>query len=271
MPTDQENTKYYDISPYFYEWDHNPFWYFTGITGNPSECNSVVPYPGSTNLLSTLNSSNPPDFIEISPNGCDDGHDNNNRPNIPGSQCQYTETEETDLFFQGPTNLEGVTPTLGCPTDCLNLPAILTSSWYQSGGIIIITWDEAPSTDKTGGGLPNTNGGQIATIVISADSHGAYTPAGNDYGILRAIDEQYGFTPLANADDPANGDLRGAFTNAGSSGVHQWDGDGFGHPRCRSPVRASRARAPRRAQERQPQRTARTRSATSRLGRTPSR
>jgi hypothetical protein len=217
---DQENYNppYYDTSPNFYEWDHNPFWWYTGVTGNPAECNSVVPYPGSTSLLSTLNSSNPPDFIEISPNGCDDGHDNNNPPNGPGSQCQYGETEEADLFFQGPTNLEGVTPTLGCPTDCLNLPAILTSSWYQSGGIIIITWDEAPNTDGLGGGLPNTDGGQIATIVISADSHGAYTPAGNDYGILRAIDEQYGLTPLANAANAANGDLRGAFTNAGTVG-----------------------------------------------------
>jgi hypothetical protein len=215
---DQENSKYDDISPDFYEWDHNPFWYFTNITSNPSECDSVVPYPGSTSLLSTLNSSNPPDFIEISPNGCDDGHDNNLNSGTLGEQCQYPETKNADLWFQGPTNLEGVTPTLGCPANCLNLPAILTSSWYQSGGIIIITWDEAPSTDTSGGGLPNTNGGQIATIVISADSHGPYSTAGNDYGILRAIDEQYGFTPLANAANAANGDLRGAFTNGGTVG-----------------------------------------------------
>ena len=134
------------------------------------------------------------------------------------ASCQYSETEESDLWFQGATNLEGVTPALTCPNWCLNLPAILSSSWYQSGGIIIITWDEAPNTDLSGGGLPNTNGGQIATIVISANSHGAFAPAGNDYGILRAIEEAYGFTPLGNAANSANGDLSGAFDNAGNSG-----------------------------------------------------
>jgi Carboxypeptidase regulatory-like domain/IPT/TIG domain len=205
-PADQQ--VYDDVSPYYYEWDHNPYWYFTNITSS-SECNNVVPYPGSTGLLSTLDGPNPPDFVQISPNGCNDGHDD---------ICQYSETEEADLWFQGATNLEGVTPTLTCPTYCLNLPAILSSSWYQSGGIIIITWDEAPSTDTTGGGLPNTTGGQIPTIVISANSHGAFTPAGNDYGILRAIEEQYGFTLLGNAAIPANGDLSGAFNNAGVTG-----------------------------------------------------
>ena len=54
--------------------------------------------------------------------------------------------------------------------------------------------------------------------MISANSHGAFTPAGNDYGILRAIEEQYGFTLLGNAANSANGDLRGAFNNAGVTG-----------------------------------------------------
>ena len=50
-PADQQ--VYDDVSPYYYEWDHNPYWYFTNITSS-SECNNVVPYPGSTGLLSTL-------------------------------------------------------------------------------------------------------------------------------------------------------------------------------------------------------------------------
>ena len=208
--TDQQVN--YDVNPYYYEWDHNPYWYFTNETST-SECNNVVPYPGSTGLLSTLDGPNPPDFVQISPNACDDGHGE-----LAPASCQYSETEESDLWFQGATNLEGVTPALTCPSWCLNLPAILSSSWYQSGGIIVITWDEAPNTDLSGGGLPNTNGGQIATIVISANSHGAFAPAGNDYGILRAIEEAYGFTPLGNAANSANGDLSGAFDNAGNSG-----------------------------------------------------
>ena len=210
-PSATNQEVYDDVSPYFYEWDHNPFWYFNGITGS-SECNNVVPYPGSTSLLSTLNGPNPPDYVQISPNGCNDGHD-------AAPPCQYSETETTDLWLQGATNLEGVTPSLTCPTYCLNLPAILSSSWYQSGGIIIITWDEAPSTDTLGGGLPNTSGGQIATIVISSTAHGAYTSAGNDYGILRAIEEKYGLPLLANAANSANGDLSGAFGSGPSGSI----------------------------------------------------
>jgi Carboxypeptidase regulatory-like domain/IPT/TIG domain len=205
---------YDNVNPYQYEWDHNPYWYFSGSTST-SECNNVVPYPGSTNLLSTLNGPNPPDFVQISPNGCDDGHG----PEPSGQACQYSETESADLWFQGATNLEGVTPTYGCPSYCLNLPAILSSSWYQSGGIIIITWDEAPLSDTSGGGLPNTAGGQVATIVISSTSHGAFTSAGNDYGILRAIEEKYGLPLLANAANSANGDLSGAFGSASPGSI----------------------------------------------------
>ena len=206
-PSATNQEVYDDVSPYYYEWDHNPFWYFNGIASS-SECNNVAPYPGSTSLLSTLNSPSAPDFVWISPNGCNDGHDD---------ICQYSETEETDLWLQGATNLEGVTPTLTCPTYCLNLPAILSSSWYQSGGIIIITWDEAPNTDTSGGGLPNTNGGQIATLVISSTAHGAFTSPGNNYGILRAIEEKYGLPLLANAANSANGDLSGAFGSGTSA------------------------------------------------------
>jgi Phosphoesterase family/IPT/TIG domain len=194
---------YDDVSPYFYEWDHNPFWYFNDVT-NTSACNNVVPYPGSTSLVSTLDGPSAPDFVWISPNGCNDGHDV-----VP--PCEYNETESADLWLQGSTNLEGVTPTLSCPLYCLDLPSILSSSWYQSGGIIIITWDEAPNTDTLGGGLPDTNGGQIATLVISSTAHGAFNTPGNDYSILRAIDEAYGLPLLGQAANPANGDLSGAF------------------------------------------------------------
>jgi len=192
---------YDDVSPYYYEYDHNPFWYFSDIT-TTAECNHVVPYPGSTSLVSTLDGPGAPDFVWISPNGCNDGHDDT---------CQYNETESSDVWLQGATNLEGVTPTLTCPLYCLDLPSILSSSWYLSGGIIIITWDEAPNTDTSGGGLPDTAGGQIATLVISSTAHGAYNTPGNDYSILRAIGEAYGLPLLGHGGDPANGDLSGAF------------------------------------------------------------
>ena len=82
-PSATDQQVYDDVSPYYYEWDHNPFWYFTDVTSS-GDCNNVVPYPGSTSLVSTLDGPGAPDFVWISPNGCNDGHDD---------ICQYGETE----------------------------------------------------------------------------------------------------------------------------------------------------------------------------------
>ena len=44
-PSATDQQVYDDVSPYYYEWDHNPFWYFTDVTSS-GDCNNVVPYPG---------------------------------------------------------------------------------------------------------------------------------------------------------------------------------------------------------------------------------
>jgi hypothetical protein len=85
---------------------------------------------------------------------------------------------------------------------------VLQSSWYKSGGVVIITWDEG----ATKLGLPNhAVGGHIPTLVIASDARGAYTPGGDHYGTLRGIEEVYGVDLLGGSADAANGDLRGAF------------------------------------------------------------
>ncbi len=165
-----------------YESDHNPFSYFSDYASLCAGGNGVVAYSQS-HLSTDLNSASPPDFVWISPNKCHDMHDG-----LPS--CGRDEVANGDKWLS------------------TNLPTVLSSKWYASGGIIIITWDENPS-DSSGGSYGN--GGQIATLVIAANAHGAFTASGDHYATLRGIEEAYGVTLLGNSANSSFGDLGPAF------------------------------------------------------------
>jgi hypothetical protein len=90
------------------------------------------------------------------------------------------------------------------------LPKVQLSSWYASGGVVIITWDEGQTTKGVNGGK---GGGHVATVVISkhAQGRGAYPANGNHYGTLRAIEDAYGVGRLGGSRDSLNGNLAPAF------------------------------------------------------------
>ena len=165
-----------------YASDHNPFLYYAS-TRTPAQCQNVVPY---TQFATDANKTTPPAFMFMVPNQCNDMH----------TEC-------------GGTNVEVVNGDNWLKT---NLPLIQASTWYQQGGTVIITWDEADPTDSTG--FNGSTGGHIPTIVVSAatkvgSSH-TFTSSGNLYGILRGVEERYG-VPLLDATKTAvNGDLSGA-------------------------------------------------------------
>ena len=164
---------------------HNPFVYFKSIRNDPSQCDQVVPFLGKDGggFTQALNTNTAPDFMYVVPNICDDMH----------NACSPTDNR----IKQGDQWLKS------------NLPTVLSSEWYADGGIVIITWDSATTSDTSGW---NTgDGGHIPTIVISATSHGAFTSGGNHYGTLRAIEEAYGVALLGGSASPANGDLTPAF------------------------------------------------------------
>lgn len=163
---------------------HNPFVGFKSIVNNPSQCANVVPYTQSQ-MTSDLNQPSPPSFVWITPNQCDDMHSN----------CAPT----NDKVRQGDSWLEST------------IPAVQATTWYQNGGIIILTWDESAGTDSSG--VPGTtdSGGHIGTIVISAASNSAYPNAGDHFGTLRGLEEAYGVSCLTAACNSAHGDIRGAF------------------------------------------------------------
>src|SRR5579863_6376861 len=101
-------------TPGNYAQSHNPFVYFEQIIGNTTECNAnVIPYPAGNeqSMISTLDGSNAPDFVWITPSLCDDMH----------SRC----APDNNPVQQGDTWLSA------------NLPAVLTSTWYTKGNGII--------------------------------------------------------------------------------------------------------------------------------------
>ena len=185
-----------------YDPNHNPFHYFTHYSSAPGGwCNSanlgtegVLPYPGPSGLVTALNAADAPDFVFLVPNDCDDMHGDS-----PNAASPCNNASNTQLIRTGDTWLSN------------NLPGVLSSSWFQQDGIVIITWDEgSDSSGCCGLGSP---GGHVATIVVTTGNQGAGTFAttGDHYGALRAIEEAYGVGLLGGSANTVNGDLTGSF------------------------------------------------------------
>jgi hypothetical protein len=176
---------------------HNPFVFFSNYflpASNPkaicdSKGDGVFTYnaPFSSSQMKTdLSSANPPAFFWFTPNICNDMHTN-------GTPCGSNGVANGDTWLS------------------TFIPAIQGTSWYTSGGIIIITWDESVAADTSGG--PLDNGGQVPTLVIKGNPKRPYANRGDHYAVLRGIAEMYGVptAPLGKANDSSYGDLKTAF------------------------------------------------------------
>ena len=150
-----------DGSP-LYAVRHDPFVYFDDVNGhlNPkaAECiEHVRPY---TELANDLRNDTVSSYNFITPNVCDDMHDN----------CAGNPIAHGDTWLSQ------------------NVPAILDSFAYQTGGVLFIVWDEA-----------NNGDGPIGMIVLSPFAKGGgytnqllYTHGST----LRTLQEIFGLTPL---------------------------------------------------------------------------
>jgi phosphatidylinositol-3-phosphatase len=173
---------------------HNPFVYFKSIKNNPAQCGNVVPVAtpltASSSMFdsSNLNSSNPPAFVWVTPNECDDMN----------SKCSPLNNH----IKQGDQWLSTA------------IPLVQKTSWYTQGnGVIIITWDAATIADTSSWNMTGS-GGHVPTIVVSQTATGPFTAGGNHYGTLRGIETAYtayGVGKLGASAIAANGDLSPAF------------------------------------------------------------
>ena len=189
---------------------HNPFVYFHSIIDDQRRCDANdVPLDRLPNDLKSIATT--PNYSFITPNLCNDGHDEPCVDGKPGG------LKSADEFLK------------------LWVPRIMGSPAYQAGGMLIVTFDEAeatgsdadarsccnqpagPNTPNPGGPVVGSGGGLIGGIVLSPwvrpGSINA-TPY-NHYSLLRSVQAVFGLGPLgysgqaglrAFGDDVYNGD-----------------------------------------------------------------
>jgi hypothetical protein len=143
---------------------HDPFLYYPSIADNPSRCARVVPLGG---LPDDLQTGHLPDFVWITPNLCDDGHD-----------CPLS---TADRF----------------------LAHIVPSLLSQLGprGFLVITWDEGSSKR---GCCRLAHGGRVATILSGPQVRRGARGSGafDHYSLLRTIEDAFGLGHLGQAACP---------------------------------------------------------------------
>lgn len=119
-----------DVFPYLQH--HNPFTYFSDVIGT-AQANNVVPF---SQFASDLAGNGLPDFSFIIPNANDDAHNGT--------------LAAADQWLQS------------------NIDPLIGSSGFQSGGLLIITFDESETTDTAHGG------GHVATLIVGAKVKAGY-------------------------------------------------------------------------------------------------
>lgn len=130
----------------------------------------------STSLMGDLNSANPPYFVWYTPNVIDDQHD--------GTPAQ------ADAFLRS------------------FITAVQSTSWYATGGQIVIEYDEGADTDTAG--INGGNGWHVVTLVVSwatrLSPRQSSVPV-DTTGILHSIEDVYGLAHLGGSS--ADGNLGG--------------------------------------------------------------
>jgi hypothetical protein len=168
---------------------HNPFVYFHSLLDSGA-CNANdVPLDRLPTDLASASTT--PNYVFITPNLCNDGHDS---PCVDGSPGGLV---SADAFLKQ------------------WVPQIETSPAFAEGGLIVITFDEAesndasaccneqpgPNTPNPGGLTPGPGGGRTGTVLISPfikpGSQNA-TPY-NHYGLLRSTEDIFGLQYLGYA------------------------------------------------------------------------
>jgi phosphatidylinositol-3-phosphatase len=157
---------------------HNGFMYFHSVVDEPScQTNVVSLAPLATDLASAATT---PSYSFITPSLCEDGHDAPCADGRPGGLVS------ADAFL------------------AKWVPAIMASPAYRDGGLLIINFDEASTSDATaccgeqpnpGGsprpGIGGPGGGRTGAVVLSpftlpgTVSNVAY----NHYSLLRSIED----------------------------------------------------------------------------------
>ena len=167
---------------------HNPFVYFHSIIDDTKYCDThVVNLHALTDDLAHLNTT--PNYVYITPNLCNDGHDAPCKNGDPGGLIS------ADAFLR------------------TWVPRILNSAAFKKGGLLVITFDEGTDGDACchekalpGGPQPGQfgpGGGQIGAVLLSPFIAPGTTSTVeyNHYSLLRSIEDFFGLPHLGYAGD----------------------------------------------------------------------
>lgn len=154
---------------------HDPWEYFPSARITVKDASALIP---------DLNAASPPDFVWYSPNLTDDGD-----TGVPVDD-EATELAATESFLS------------------TFIPSVQSTSWYKSGGQIIIEWDEGVNSDIAG--IDSSGGGHIPTLVVSqalaANPQQLSAPVATA-GILHSLEHLYQVPYLGDAAVAANGNI----------------------------------------------------------------
>jgi hypothetical protein len=172
---------------------HNPFVYFHSITDFPTECaKHDVPFAQLAGDLQQ--ESTTPEYSFITPNLCDDGHNEPCKNGQPGGLVT------ADQWLRD------------------NVPTILNSPAYADRGLLMIVFDEAhsldehhgtpdssaccgekpsPNTPNNGGTFPGLGGGRTGAVLLSPciQPGTVTTRAFNHYSQLLFVERNFGLFP----------------------------------------------------------------------------
>jgi len=164
---------------------HDPFVYYPSIVENQSRCDAHVRPYGE--LPPALSANHVPNYVFITPDTCDDGHDAPCADGRPGGLVT------ADAWLRA------------------NVPLILNSKAYKDRGALFITVDEASNQDVSGccsTGVSATGldgGGRIGLLMLSplANAGHATDAYYSHNSLLRTIEDAFGITEhLNNAASP---------------------------------------------------------------------
>ena len=168
---------------------HDPFMYFASIRNNPARMKRIVPF---TQFGADLQAGAFPNFAWITPDVCNDMHG--------ASNC----TGYDNLIAKGDAFVRGA------------VTAIMSSSAWQAGSVIVIAWDESDASNAgccngpVGVGGVTLGGGNVPLIVITSRGphhlvlgNGSY----NHYSLLATIEQVWGLGCLANTCGMSGGNL----------------------------------------------------------------
>jgi hypothetical protein len=167
---------------------HDPWVYFHSVIDSPTCTTEVVGLDALTTDLAS--ESTTPNLAYITPNVCDDGHDSPCKDGRPGGLVS------ADIFLH------------------TWVPKILAAPAFKTGGMLVVTFDEAESGGADGDatacchtpaspnskapGISGPGGGRIGALVVSALTKPNTTNATpyNHYALLCSIENVFGLSHL---------------------------------------------------------------------------